>query len=372
LAATLAGFLRPASERPFIAQRLANAIARIRRTFRAHLPLYVLTAGYIAASLLLLSRYGGQFDPRTSSLFLQSVAFAALFWLLTLAMWDLVQLWRSGAPRGLANLLLERMVRRLLKGDRLGNSFHTLMTVPPMIVAFTAVKQIIPLIQPFSWDRIFARWDQIIGFGRMPWEILQPMLGYPAITVAINFAYDSWFLLMFAFLIGFGFSARSSALRFQFLIAFCCAWIVPGTLCAIAFSSAGPCYYSHLYPGPSPFSAQMAYLYGIGADLIWSLTVQEGLWHSYIAGAGALNGISAMPSMHVVVAVLLASAGNHINRKLGAALWTFTVVIMLGAVHLMWHYAVDVIAGAWLGLCCWWIGGYGVRHWCGFVENRPQ
>lgn len=295
-----------------------------------------------------------------------------MLWLLALAAWDVIQLWRGGAPSGLANLLLARVAGRLFKGDRSGNSFHALMILPLMIVVFTADKQIIPWIQPFSWDPTFVRWDQMLGFGRMPWQILQPALGHPAITVALNFAYDTWFLLMFGFLIGFGFSARSSILRLQFLIALCLAWIIPGTLCAMAFSSAGPCYYAYLYPGPSPFAGQMSYLHGIGANLIWSLTVQDNLWRSYTTSMGAINGISAMPSMHVVVAVLLALAGNRFNRKFGVALWIFAASIVLGSVHLMWHYAVDAIAGIFLALCCWWIGGYGARNWCGLHENSTQ
>lgn len=371
LAATLAGFFRPSREFSSITGQVAYAAANLRRTFRVHLPLYILTIGYVAASLLLLSWYGQRFDPRACYLFLRLVAIVAIFWLLTLATWDVVQLWRSGAPTGLTNLLLERMIRRLLKGDRLGNSFHALMILPTMIVAFTAVKQIIPLIQPFSWDQTLARWDQIIGFGHMPWQILQVVLGHPAITVALNFVYDAWFLLMFAFLIGFGFSARSNVLRLQFLIAFCCAWIFPGTLCAIAFSSAGPCYYAYLYHGISPYSAQMSYLHGIGANFVWSLAIQDDLWRSYKTGVGAFNGISAMPSLHVVVAVLLALAGSRINRKLGVALWILAGLIVLGSVHLAWHYAVDGLAGVLLALVCWWAGGYAARNWCGLpAEER--
>lgn len=39
---------------------------------------------------------------------------------------------------------------------------------------------------------------------------------------------------------------------------------------------------------------------------IWSLQVMDALWKNYETGVGPINGISAMPSMHVGTSVLFA------------------------------------------------------------------
>ena len=68
---------------------------------------------------------------------------------------------------------------------------------------------------------------------------------------------------------------------------------------------------------------------------------------------GIGGGISAMPSMHVVLAALWAFAGWHLSRVLGAVLTVYTALIWVGSVHLGWNYAVDgivslaVLAGIW-------------------------
>jgi hypothetical protein len=69
------------------------------------------------------------------------------------------------------------------------------------MVSFSLLKQDLPLIQPFSWDNTFSDWDRALGFGRMPWEWLQPILGHPPVTSAISVAYGGWFFVMFGVLI---------------------------------------------------------------------------------------------------------------------------------------------------------------------------
>jgi len=207
------------------------------------------------------------------------------------------------------------------------------------------------------------QWDRVLGFGRLPWEYLQPLLGHPPITTAINFAYDGWFLTMFAALFWQAFAKRASALRMQFLLAFSFAWFLAGNVLAVIFSSAGPCYYGRLHPGLiDPYAAQMKYLHATALQWpIWSIQVQDTLWRSYVTGHGEITGISAMPSLHVCVAVLLMLLGWRTNRWLGTALSVFAAFVVIGSVHLAWHYAVDGIAGAGLALVFWWAAGGLVR-----------
>lgn len=70
----------------------------------------------------------------------------------------------------------------------------------------------------------------------------------------------------------------------------------------------------------------------------------------------------AMPSMHVAIAVLLALFGWRLNRWAGAALTLFALLIMVGSVHLGWHYAVDGYVSAVVGIGIWYAVGWVQRR----------
>jgi hypothetical protein len=53
------------------------------------------------------------------------------------------------------------------------------------------------------------------------------------------------------------------------------------------------------------------------------------------------GGISAMHSMHIVLAAHWMLAGWHLSRTLGIILTGYTAIIWFGSVHLGWHYFVD-------------------------------
>ena len=48
---------------------------------------------------------------------------------------------------------------------------------------------------------------------------------------------------------------------------------------------------------------------------IWSLNVMNELWKTYETGTGLVNGISAMPSMHVGTSVLFAVLGFASGKR---------------------------------------------------------
>ena len=82
--------------------------------------------------------------------------------------------------------------------------------------------------------------------------------------------------------------------------------------------------------------------YGQQVPLNWSFVAQDILWKDYASGALDVgNGISAMPSLHVGGATLCALLGCRTNKRLGIALSAYAVILMIGSVHLGWHYAID-------------------------------
>jgi hypothetical protein len=345
------------------ASRTARSIAAflaasIERSFPEHIPVYVCSIFFGLCTFAIADIFHAPIDLDASAFFLAMGGKCLTIGGMIVAAIELIKLMRGGFPDRPARILGGRLLRWFSLGERPGNLFHALVAFALLAVSFTTLKEAIPQINPFDWDQTFMQWDRIIGLGHQPWEILQPILGYAPITMALNFAYDCWFLVMFGCFFWQAFAATGSALRIQFLLAFAFAWFIGGNLIAAALSSAGPCFYGHLYPLHNPYAAQMAYLQAVNQNWpILSVDVQQTLWRSYAAGHGTLGGISAMPSMHVTIAVLIAIWGWRVHRAAGLALGAFAFVIFLGSIHLTWHYAVDGIAGGGLAALFWIAAG---------------
>ena len=232
---------------------------------------------------------------------------------------------------------------------------------------FTSLKSMIPLVQDYRWDESFALWDRWLHFGIDPWRLLQPVFGYAPISFAINVIYNLWFAVMFAVLYWQLFNIKRPALRKRFFWAFLLSWVICGNVLAMALSSAGPCFYEFVVDGFNPFTAQMEYFNDL-ADAgwpMWALQTQDLLWSTYQANeTGVGSGISAMPSVHVALAFLFYLLSRSYGRAARLFFGGFAVVIMIGSVHLAWHYAIDGYVGAAVVALIWW--------GCGLVFKEPE
>lgn len=248
--------------------------------------------------------------------------------------------------------------------ERLLPASLILLLIPPFISSFTSFKSIIPMIQPFSWDPFFAEVDRWLHGGIDPWRLLQPLLGRPFATTTINFFYHLWYFAFFTILFWQAFSLKAPQLRLRFLISFLLIWAVVGSLAAVTLSSAGPVYYGRVTGLEDPFAELMAYLTAASArSPVWALEIQQLLWDSYLeGGTGFGSGISAMPSVHVAMAVLLAILGWHTSKVLGVVLTLFAVLIQVGSVHLGWHYAIDGYFAGLLTWAIWLMSGWLADH----------
>jgi membrane-associated phospholipid phosphatase len=337
---------------------LTYCLLSIRRTFSAHVPLYVCAILFCALTSILTTYWDVPVSLNASLFFLETVPVFVVLAIGLAASRQLFNMLRKGVDRP-APAMATWMRDGFFSGDRPGNAFHSMITFTPMMISFAALKNDIPLIEPFSWDRTFAHWDELLTFGHTPWQLLQPLLGHPPITATINFVYDLWFVVMFGSLIAQAFAWRGSALRMQFLLAFAFSWFMAGNLLALAFSSAGPCFYGMLHLPNDPYLSQMQYLRSAAEHWpVGSVAIQDTLWRLYQHGNFAFGGISAMPSMHVTIAVVVMMLGWRIGKRTGSLLTIFTALIMIGAVRLGWHYLVDVLAGAVLGFIFWYAAGW--------------
>jgi len=104
----------------------------------------------------------------------------------------------------------------------------------------------------------------------------------------------------------------------------------------------------------------MAYLGAVDAvSPLRVVAIQEKLWTSYTEW----GGMSAMPSMHLSIVTVIVLASIRTHRLLAWILVPFGIVILVGSVHLGWHYAIDSYVGIGATMALWWVSGRIVRRW---------
>lgn len=250
-------------------------------------------------------------------------------------------------------------------GPALVRSLPVLSLLPVFLSVFSSYKSLIPTISPFRWDVSLAALDRALHGGVDPWVWLHPILGAPWITFAIDALYHPlWSIAFVAVWCWQALDHRDPVLRLQFLLSFLMVWILLGSAGATLMSSAGPCYYGHVVGQPDPFAAQLAFLAESGRQVpLASAFAQDALWRAYVSGfVGVGSGISAMPSVHVATTLLFLLLGRWHSRWLALGFGALLAVVLVGSVHLGWHYAVDSYAAILVTVPIWLTAGWAARR----------
>lgn len=354
-----------------------GVLRRIGDTIRSHRSLFELLAVYVVGVAALDAAI-----PERSILRLHvyDAVFALMvevYVLVFTAVFVIRELRHVPSDRGAFDWIWERLRARYLNVSRL-TAFACVAVYGRVFTdTFTSLKAAIPLIHPYAWDETFAGWDRALHGGRHPWELLQAF-ATPSGTLVINFLYNAWMFVLFGVFMWQAWSANA-ALRRRFFLTFGLCWMLLGSIAATGLSSAGPCYYARVtQAAEDPYAPLMKYLRQVDERHgLWALGVQEALWDAYVrprdaassvrtakssddGNAGVeqmLEGISAMPSMHVAMSVLFALLGWSVNRRLGLAFTAFALAIQVGSVHLGWHYAIDGYASTLAVTGLWFVVG---------------
>ena len=236
---------------------------------------------------------------------------------------------------------------------RLAGVVVTAVIMPLFLNTYGSWKSMIPDLHPFSLDAALSDVDRMLHLGRFPWELLHPVLGHPQVTRTVDVLYILWLPLNAGVLVWQGWSRGSE--RARFFLSYILVYIVLGTAAAVALSAAGPCYYEAVTGRPSPYAPLMSYLIALDAEQpLIALRVQRTLWENYATGLNMpFVGISAMPSVHVAVAVLFVLLGRRTSPWLGWVFAAYAAVILVGSIHLGWHYAIDGYASIVGALAIW-------------------
>ncbi|WP_193370755.1 phosphatase PAP2 family protein [Pelagibius marinus] len=248
--------------------------------------------------------------------------------------WQLFRFWREGEQNPLRRIL-PRLPWALAVG---------FLLVACQFAVLNWAKVMMPAAVGFWADPAFADLDHLL-FGQDPWRLSHQYLGQA--TPVIDKIYGFWAPVNFAILL-FLFYLPPSPKRAQALIAYFLAW-AGGTLGQYLGASAGPIFYESIQLGDRFAELPVS---------PWTATAREYLWTNYLKGGGLIGaGISAMPSMHVAIALWIALVGRTFLPRYQVIFWAYFATILVGSVHLGWHYAVDGIAASVIVPVVWVIAG---------------
>lgn len=232
--------------------------------------------------------------------------------------------------------------------------------------SFSSYKASIPLMNPYWADPWLADLDQQM-FGVDPWRLTHAFIG-KAGTIFIDRAYAMWFIMMFIMLGWFCFT-RNPKLQIRGLMSYLLSWFVLGNVTATWLSSVGPCFYQKFYQDDR-YAPLMSRIQDISSEHYLIATGAMRYLSSSVGQDRPAGGISAMPSLHVTIAVLTflvtTSYSRRITLKVVAGLYAAT--IWIGSVHLGWHYASDGMVGIVVVCLIWW----GTGRWVDWLEVREH
>ena len=241
-----------------------------------------------------------------------------------------------------------------------GDVVVSLLALTVTVSSFTVYKSTVIGSEGYRFDALFIAWDRALFAGKDPWVLTHAILSSPFATKVIDILYHPAFLPMVLGYIVCVAARGRPALRYTYMASYLASFVIIGMIAANALSSAGPIYDGVLFGDGTTFQPLIDRLasQNTSAGPLSAVFAQDYLLALKERGLTGLgSGISAMPSMHIVLAFLWAFAGWHLNRFLGVAVTIYAAIIWIGSVHLGWHYFVDGLVAVLMLAVIWYAAG---------------
>lgn len=323
------------------------------RFYFAYVTVYLIFGGF------LLIGFGSTHIDIFIANVIATIAGHLVFFLLLVLIWAYREIVRTQVE-GFVPHLMKVARQQHLNLNALSRTLPILISIPLMFGIFFCLKADIGTIKSYQYDELFARWSIWISGGEPAWKALDGWFGRQWEIIVLNIVYYVWFPIVHITFYWQVMSTQRPALRLQYITAFVACWGVLGTVIAVAFPAAGPAFVGLITGHATPYDGLLNHLQGIqnsGYDLA-ALDVQSKLWNSYITKSYLpFSGMSAMPSLHVSMAVLMVLLGWKISRSVGMIYSLFAVLIGIGSVMLAFHYAADGLVASALTILIWVASG---------------
>ena len=267
--------------------------------------------------------------------FSRPMAAALLIWLFGLTFMGLRLCWnlgKAGAPLTQLGPAIKQ------EWPMISSAFQWAVILGLAMALHGWAKSMIPHVTGYWADPFLANLDYRL-LGTDAWSLVRSDLLEPVYAQV----YVSWFPITFGTMGVLAFSGRDHS---RILTLYLAVLIIGGTIGQYALPSAGPIFYERMGFGDrfNELIATNHPTYARFADY---------LWENYTAaGANLGTGISAMPSMHVSMAIWTVIAARAVWAPLAIPAGIYALLIWLASITSGWHYATDGLVGLLVVAAC--------------------
>ncbi|HDP24590.1 MAG TPA: inositol phosphorylceramide synthase [Deltaproteobacteria bacterium] len=216
---------------------------------------------------------------------------------------------------------------------RLKNPFLDVLrdwyVLPILIVIYLENRILIPLINPHDLDHLMIAIDRLIFFGHDP-TVLMESITFPLLSEILQLAYASFYFLPFSLCVLLylredrdEFHVATSTILMGFYLSYLGYYLTPVV---------GPRFtLDHLQSFPLTGVLTFEYVRTMLAEA-------EGMMRD------------CCPSGHTMISLLTALLARRYSRQLFSCAIVWACLIIFSTVYLRYHYVIDLIVGALLGV----------------------
>jgi hypothetical protein len=221
--------------------------------------------------------------------------------------------------------------------------------------SFRNLKSFVPFVNRHLWDGVLEDVDELLFLGHDPAALLHTLLGTGVTAHLLSFVYVAWIVLVPASLVVALVWARDAAASAWYVTAIGVDWVL-GVATYFAVPTLGP-----VYAEPETF-ADLPHTYVTQLQETMMLERHEVLVNPFTTTA--VQTIAAFASLHVGISVTMCVMAEllRLQRAVRVLLWVFLFLTVIATVYLGWHYAVDAVGGAVIGVSAVWIAARGTGN----------
>src|SRR3712207_1944794 len=218
--------------------------------------------------------------------------------------------------------------------------------------SFRNLKSFVPFVNLHLWDDTLEDIDRVLFLGHNPVEVTHALFGTGLAAEFFSFLYIAWIVFVPASLVVALVWSRNSAAGAWYVTAVAVDWVL-GALVYYLVPSLGP-----IYARPELFT-DLPRTDVTGLQEMMMEERSEVLVNPFTTEA--VQTIAAFASLHVGICVTMCVMAELLRLHWGVRvfLWVFLALTIPCTVYLGWHYAVDAVGGAVLGVGGGWVAGKG-------------